>query len=57
MTGVRLPVSLCRSDSRKSSRVRVLRGDLSRAARSAARCSFVLRMKLVGVLVKLMHFD
>ena len=46
MTGVSSPVSLCRSDSRKSSRVRVLSGDLSMRAFSVARCSRVLSIKL-----------
>lgn len=48
MTGVRVPVSLWRSDSRKSSRVRVFKGDLSMRAFSASRCSRVLRMNLEG---------
>lgn len=46
VTGVRVPVSLWRSDSRKSSRVRALRGSLSARAFSACRCSRVLITKL-----------
>ena len=46
VTGVRVPVSLCRSDSSQSSRVSVVSGDLSRRAFSAALCSLVLRMNL-----------
>lgn len=46
VTGVRVPVSLCLSDSRNSSRVSVLSGDLSNNAFSAARCSLVLRTNL-----------
>lgn len=51
VTGVSVPVSLCLSDSKNSSSVSVLRGDLSIKAFSAARCSFVFSTKLWGVKV------
>ena len=57
VTGVRVPVSLWRSDSRKSSSVRVLSGLLSCSAFSAARCSLVLSTKPGGRECRYMHLS
>lgn len=46
VTGVSVPVNLCLSDSRKSSRVSILSGDLSIWAFSANLCSRVLSTNL-----------